>query len=516
MSRRLRWDTMHLEFNDEDLRKGRGPDAVPRWLTFGEGRVEIVGETMGFPEIFFYHSSDLVVVGTSAGSVLGRTQELGRPLTLSPFGMSQFLHHGLIPPPHTEWEELWFLGKGDRCTLTSTPSGIDASFERMYPYLQADSTGESQPSTATLLEILTAATDRQLSDAGGGGLLMMSSGKDSVSVAVALAEGGHREIPCVTYRTGPEDTENEIAAEMCRRMGLTHRTFDIPDDLSVVEAELVRFFEASPRPCADLVQIPYALVIGDSDLGSGAVLDGGGNDLYMGIVPTRKFKAMQGLRIRNEWIAQRVEGLIPTDSLINYFTRSRVATQLSGRTFRLPDTRQFYPDVVDTRPFWAQISDETAEIDAIDLATTVATAFHDQAEVHLKAHVAAQAFGIVAAFPYCDADVVDYLFNLPVSARYDVNSGVTKILLRQMLLETIDYDAEAVGKHYFGFEGDRFLLTHRSFVLSEISQCSLWSSDAGSIAASWLDQLERRPLLYHSLLNLFQLSGWINHSRFVR
>ena len=507
---------MLFEFSDTDLRDGRSFDAAPDWITFGVGRADVVGQTMGFPEIYLYHSPNLVVVGTAAGAVLERVREIGRTLTLSSFGISQFLHHGLVPPPHTEWDELWFLGKGDRCTLTTTTSGIEASFGRRYPYLQADSTGESQPSTSSLLGILTAATDRQLNDAGGDGFLMMSSGKDSVSVAVALAEGGHNEISCVTYRTGPEDTETDIAAEMCRRLGLTHRTFDVPDEPSVVEADLVQFFQASPRPCADLVQIPYALVVGDSGLASGAVLDGGGNDLYMGIVPNRKFKAMQGLRLRNEWLAQRVENLIPTDSVVNYFTRSRVATQLSGRTFRLPDTRQFYPDVVDTRPFWAQISDETAEIGAIDLGTTVATAFHDQAEVHLKAHVAAQAFGMVAAFPYCDSDVVDYLFNLPASARYDVKSGVTKILLRQMLLDTIDYDAESVGKHYFGFEGDQFLIKHRAFVMSEIAGCGLWSPDVASLAASWLDQLERRPLLYHSLLVLFQLSGWHNHSRYIR
>ena len=123
---------------------------------------------------------------------------------------------------------------------------------------------------------------------------------------------------------------------------------------------------------------------------------------------------------------------------------------------------------------------------------------------------------MVAKFPYCDPEVVDYLFNLPVSERYDRKSGVTKLLLRQMLRETIDYDADAVGKHYFGFAGDQFLIKHRAFVLSEISRCSLWSPDVASIAGSWLDQLERRPLRYHSLLNLFQLSGWYNHSRYVR
>jgi hypothetical protein len=507
---------MIFEFSDKELRDGHPPEDVPDWIMLSRGRAEVVGQTMGNPEVYLYHSSDLVVVGTSAGAVLERLTELGRSPTLSPFGVSQFLHHGLIPPPHTEWEELWFLGMGDRCTLTATQDGIASEFERTFPNLEANSTGMSEPSTSTLLDLLTAATDRQLAAAGGDGLLMMSSGKDSVSVAVALAEGGHDDISCVTYRADPDDTENEVAAEMCRKLGLRHRTFDLPHDPDVVEHALLRFFEQSTRPCADSVQIPYALVLGDSGLSSGAVLDAGGNDLYMGIVPNRKFKAMQRLRIRNEWMAQRVESAIPVDSVMNYFTRSRVATQLSGRTFRLPDTKRFYPDVVDTRPFWAQISDETAEINVFDIGTAVATSFHDQAEVHLKAHVAAQAFGMDAKFPYCDSDVVDYLFNLPVAARYDTKSGVTKILLREMLLETIGYDAETVGKHYFGFAGDRFLIANRDFVLSEISECTLWSPEAGTIAAAWLDQLERRPLLYHSLLNLFQLSGWYNHSRYIR
>ena len=507
---------MLFEFDDADLRDGRCSETVPGWISFDKEHAEVVGQTMGMPEIYLYHSQDLVVVGMTAGAVLDRVRHIGRTPTLSSFGISQFLHHGLVPPPHTEWNELWFLGMGDRCILTSAPQGIDVSFERTYPHLGANSTGMSQPSTSTLLEVLTDATDRQINAAGGDGFLMMSSGKDSASIAVALAEGGHTEIQCVTYRTDPVDTESEIAASTCRRLGLTHRTFDIPANASAVEEELVRFFEGSARPCADLVQIPYALVVGDSGLRAGAVLDGGGNDLYMGIVPSRKFKAMQRLRVRNEAVAQRVERAVPVDSILNYFTRSRVATQLSGRSFRLRDTETFYPDVVDTRPFWAQISDETSDLDPIDLGTAVATSFHDQAAVHLKAHVAAQAFDMAAEFPYCDSAVVDYLFNLPVPARYDAKSGVTKLLLREMLLETIGYDAEAVGKHYFGFEGDRFLIEHRSFVLSEISACSLWSSDVGSLAASWVDQLERRPLLYHSLLVLFQLSGWHNHSRYAR
>jgi hypothetical protein len=507
---------MLIEFDGSDLRNGRCPSVTPAWLIFGQGRAEVVGERLGFPEIYLYHSTDLVVAGTNAAQVLDRLAELDRTPTLSSFGMSQFLHHGLIPPPHTEWEEVWFIGMGDRAILASTPGGIDLSFDRTYPFLEAKSTGESRASASYLLELLTAAVDRQLAVAGNEGFLMMSSGKDSVSVAVALAEGDHGEIPCITYRSDPANTENELASEICRTLGLKHQTLDLPVDSAVVEERLVRFFEGSPRPCGDNAQIPYALAVGDSGLASGAVFDGSGNDLYMGIVPSRKMQTKQRYRIRSASMARAVEHMIAVDSPVNYLTRSRVPTALPGRAFRHRDTKHFYPDVVDTRPWWRQISAETATIGDVDLETAVVSIFQDQAGVHLKAHVAAQAFGIQASLPYCDPDLVDYFFNLPVADKYDTKSGETKILLRRMLLQTIGYDADAVGKHYFGFAGDRFLIEHRSFVLSEISQCSLWSSDVVSLAAAWLDQLERRPLLYHSLLILFQLSGWHNHSRYLR
>ncbi|MCL1594202.1 MAG: asparagine synthase C-terminal domain-containing protein, partial [Actinomycetia bacterium] len=431
-------------------------------MTFEQGRAGVIGERLGFPEIYLYHSKDLVVAGTDSGSVLDRLAELGGTPSISPFAMSQLLHHGLVPPPYTEWDDLWFIGIGASATLSATSEGMDLSIERTYPFLAGNSKETSAPSTAKLLELLTAATDRQLKSAGNSGFLMMSSGKDSVSVAVALAEGGHTNVPCITYRPHPADEENELASEICRQLGLKHQTLDLPVDPAVVEEILVRFFEGSPRPCGDNAQIPYALAIAESGLTAGAVFDGSGSDLYMGYVPGPDSRKKQRYRIRNEAIARAVERVIPVDSSVNYLTRSRVATALPGRAFRLPDTNRFYPDVVDTRPWWLSLSEGTSGMGDDDVANAVVQIFEDQAGVHLKAHMAAQAFGMEASLPYCDPDLVEYAFDLPMSDRFDPETGVTKILVRRMLLDTIGYDAEAVGKHYFGFAGDRFLIEHRS------------------------------------------------------
>ena len=52
------------------------------------------------------------------------------------------------------------------------------------------------------------------------------------------------------------------------------------------------------------------------------------------------------------------------------------------------------------------------------------------------------------------------------------------------------------------------------FVRGEIFSCALWDRAGLSLVAEWLDRLEDRPLLYHSLLTVFMVSGWHNHSRF--
>ena len=507
---------MYVELTQAELKQGHGPAAVPSWLKVSPGCAAIVGAPMGVPEIFVFHSTDLLIAGTSMPEVLTRLEEIQRSPTISAFAISQFLHRGIVPAPYTEWEDIWLVGIGARVVLNSRPTGIDIDFERVYPYVGSNSTGKSEPSTAMLLQLLTSAVDRQVADAGDEGFLMMSSGKDSVSVAVALAERGRDDISCATYRSDPTNTENDMAAEICRKLGLRHRTLDLPVDRDVVEERLVRFFEGSPRPCGDSAQIPYALAVGESGLRAGAVLDGSGSDFYMGIIPSRSVKLKHRLRIRNESVARSVEALVPIHSSVNYLTRSRVPTSFPCRSFRFRDTSRFYDDVVETRAWWRTVSDETDSLDDVDLEGAVVRVFYDQASVHLKAFVAASASGMEAGLPYCDPAVADYAFNLPRSDRYDVKTGVSKILVRRMLLETIGYDADAVGKHFFSFAGDRFLREHRGFVLAEISSCDLWSDDVAALAASWIDRLQRRPLLYHSLLMLFQLSGWYNHSRYVR
>jgi hypothetical protein len=80
-----------------------------------------------------------------------------------------------------------------------------------------------------------------------------------------------------------------------------------------------------------------------------------------------------------------------------------------------------------------------------------------------------------------------------------------------MLATYLDYDADAVGKHYFIFDGAGFIRDHIDFVRSEIEESPLWEPDGKRMVAGWLEALPRRPMLWHAVLEIFMISGWSNH-----
>jgi asparagine synthetase B (glutamine-hydrolysing) len=344
---------------------------------------------------------------------------------------------------------------------------------------------------------------------------MLSSGKDSSAVALALAEAGHAGFPCVTFRDDESDEESRHARDLCQRLGLRHEVVDLAMPPGRIEAVLVDFWSRSALPCGDFAQIPYALCVAQTGAEGGAVLDGSGNDAYMGYVPAWGERLKWRFALGAGALSRFLAGRLPPDSGWNYFLRSRAASTLPGRTFRPGDTRSFYPESVDTGADWQRIGDAWSERDVIGFRNTPVEHHVDQAEITLKIHLAAEFRDRAVVLPFCDEELIGYSFNLPESNRFDRRRFTNKLLLREMLERYAAYDPDAVGKQFFPFAGDRFLLRHRAFALHEIRRCRLWDARVGPRAEAWFRRLERRPLLYHCLLPLFMLSGWYNHSRYI-
>lgn len=503
-----------------DLRlRGREPVAVPPPLVDFVEKVDagliVRGDPVLATEIFLYVGGSSVVVATRLPELIDHLNQRGVRVAIDDFGLTSILHHGLVPVPHTEYRDIKLLAMGDTAAVTGDgdTARLDLSFD--YPWFSDKSREDRNPSKRALLDLLTRAVDREVSASGGRGFLMLSSGKDSTAIALGLAEAGHADIPCVTYANGPDDCEALVASDVCKRLGLTHQIVQLPRDPAVVAQRMTHFFENSSRPGGDLAQIPYVLAVAEADAGGGAVFDGGGNDTYMGFPISGHWRKKMLFRVRSRWLADRLQRRVDVDSPLNYLARSRPTASLPGRTPRFHEIREFMPTAVDTSTYWNEIAQETRSMTDMELFAAVMVR-QVMPAASMKKHVlAAEAYGYDYRLPWCDPEIADYYFNLPEGDRYNLTTGENKVLLRGMLRTYLDYDAAEVGKHYFSFQGARFVVDNMEFVRAEINSCELWDREGLAIVDRWLERVERRPLLYHAILAVFMMSGWYNHSRYL-
>lgn len=504
---------MRLELKAEQQGTDVLPSAWRQLVEQNQSGFVVRGDLTAAKEIFL---SDLagVVVADCVEELVKHVRSRGVEPKLSVFGVSALLQNGLVPPPFSEFEGIYNLTTGDVVRITWPKGKPSLDFGVDYPWFADRSRNDGVPDEDKLLELLTLATVRDLDAGGGTGFLMMSSGKDSVALALALAEAGRTDIPGVTYGSGDGDPEPKVAALMCKKLGIEHRTVELPRDPERVAGILTGFFERSARPGADLAQIPYVLATAGAGSPGGVVLDGGGNDAYMGYPVTGKWARKTQLRIRGRRLIDFIQRHIPVDSPLNYVARTRAETVLSGRMIRFHESQTFLPNAANARDYWEAMSRENSDLDLFDFYTLMERYLTPQASA--KKHVlSALAIGHEPQVPWCDNDIADYYFNLPEEHRYDKKNGVNKVLLRRMLLKYLDYDSDVIGKHYFTFDGARFVVENKHFVRDEINSCALWDKSGLGQVNNWLDTIEQHPYYYHALLTMLMVSGWHNHSRLL-
>ena len=486
----------------------------PEWKPFirtEAGTVTVEGHPTAETNVFLTSGDNWCVVATEPHELVAEMHRRSAPIRISPFGLSSLLHNGLIPVPQTVYEGVFHLAMGDVATVSMESGRVGLSLGHRYPWVPDESTEDNPPDTRHLLDLLTEATADRVAEAGSG-VLMLSSGKDSSSVALAVAEAGLADrVTTITYRTGPDDPEPPVAADIAGRLGLRHEAIDLPEAGPPSTDALLRFFETNAIPGTDLSQIPYIFALAALDAAGATALDGGGNDPYMGYPPKGRDKAKLRYRLRGRHLGRLAQRLTPVDSPVNYAARSATEASLPGRTPRMHHIKSLYPDSVDVQSWWYDLDRAIRPIDPMRLYAEINERHTHPTQTVMKQRLAAHAVGMTSSLPWADRTIADYYFNLPVDHRYDVVGGDNKVLLRRLLLEYLDYDANAIGKHFFLFDGPRFVVENRDFIWSEIEASPLWDPSGLPMVRAWLDRVDDRPMHYHAVLTVFMVSGWSNH-----
>lgn len=467
------------------------------------GLIEVIG-TAGRTAV--YAGGDLCLAADDPRELLDELARRGIRPGLDPTSISEFLHHGFVFAPRTVRREVLELGVGDRLVV-SEGYGYGSVCE--WPWLSALSRQDETASTSRLLELLVQAVERGLGS--GPATLMLSSGKDSVALALACAELGRDDLRAVTFESD-RGGEGSDAAAFAGRLGLEHRTVSLPDHGSRIEEALHDCFDQASLPCGDPTLVPYLLAGAALDPRPGeSLIDGLNSDAWMGLVPGAAIA--RGAARSERWFSRLrpLRGYFAPESVASAALRSRAEWHLyGGRWLRHADTRAFYPDSVDTNQTVLETSNALASLDDIDFRSMIVGRHFEQNGTKLKARACGECNGMNPVFPYDDPDLASYYFHLPEADRFDRATHTSKTLLRKLLRERLDYDDARLGKRVFEFDGAGFLTAHREFVLHEITECAIWNEKVGPVVTGLMDRPKALRKTWPSLLALFQLSGWIS------
>lgn len=449
---------------------------------------------------------DTLAFSTDIRDIIRARDKAGLVTDIDHTAISHLLHDGFVPQPRTVYRDIFVISMGFSASIVNGAVQFSADF----PFAKAKSRQDQVPNVDTLLPLLARATDRAC-EKGANALLMLSSGLDSTSLALAAKEAGRGDILCVTYGEPGNQEEAEFARRLCHRLALRHETYVLDVRSTTLPATLLDYARKAPEPCADPALTaciaPIARFSGDSTV----VLDGSGSDFYFWKPPPVLDLIKLYLGFSRIPVVGRIRGIVPMYLRYERLLSTPLEPMLfAGPRLRHHDTRQFYPDSVDTHHFWLE-EFARSTYPADEVRHTIRSIFMGPAAYMLKGRNAALANRAVAQFPWADPVVADYCFNLPEANRFDRRTLKSKIIVREMLRKFADYDDDLIGKRVFSFGKRVFIEQHLPFLREEIMKCTLWSRRIESCFDKLKIQFLRGHKTENALLNLLMVSLWHNH-----
>jgi len=446
-----------------------------------------------------------------------------KPLAISNEGVSFLLQSGVVPPPKTAYEEIYILGIGDQARVSTQNRKVDVEFTHEFPFLNGNRLppGEMQPDEDKILEMLAEATISRI-DPSRPSFLFHSAGKDSNSIALALAEAGWQDkVTLITHKSKGKADESEISAKIAKQLGFGHQILHEVDTLGPGHKQAIHdYFVNAPFPCTDNVTLAYPLYACQiPELKGANVIDGGGNDSHMATPPTmRDLKAMPFAKFAHK--ASVLRTLVKSESVMNPMLRTPAEwCGMSG--FSLGDTKKMFDGASDVYGHWKGESLARADWDFFDFKTDLLTSV-TAAELHIrKARIFSDTIGASFILPFANENIAKYFHQLPEKHLFDRTTLKNKLILRKILKDRLGLDSDELGKLGFSYDSRSVVLQNWDDIIHEIYTCDLWSQ-AG--VREVVQRLRKRMdgngwgagaagrLVYR----VYLLSCWVNHNQWVK
>ncbi|WP_159016118.1 asparagine synthase-related protein [Cognatiluteimonas profundi] len=375
---------------------------------------------------------------------------------IDPVSVADLLRNAFVYPPHSIYEEVKLA------TFGFFPHhDMQADPEFHYRFRDAGKSSEAgkidEDLVATYHRLLCEAVTRSCAELRTPWLLQ-SGGKDSTTMAIAIAET-RPDTTCITYLGGPEENELASAEFVARRLGLRHEALVCEPGRAY--DRYVAIAHRMPLLTADFALLSYAdLATEVAANGGDGIIDGMGSDSYFGAPAQARKKFLywlaRGLRlppaiselplIGHNFKLCYLLGTVQMDPIERIFPGSRFTDAEVDALFGMKIASRSRERL---NPFKAEICSATSH----DELRVISMSISGAAAGFAKGLYTTDAMGIHAAYPLCDHDLREWVYNnVPREQMIDPVAKVNKVLVRRHIAERFGVLPYVARKGSFRFD----------------------------------------------------------------
>ena len=445
-----------------------------------------------------------------------------KPLKISAEGMSFLLQSGVVPPPKSAYESIYILGVGDKAEVTTVQGKIEVSFSHSFPFMNENRLRDDEmtPHEDLILQMIAEATIARI-DPSKPSFLFHSAGKDSNTIALAIAEAGYQDkVTLISHKSKGAADESEISAKIAKQLGFKHRVLQEIDKLNSDHyAEINQYFTNATLPCTDNVTLAYPLYAYQyPDLKGANIIDGGGNDVYMMTPLSKREKYVLPLAKYTSKLSF-LRSYVNSESRLMPFLRTPAEwCGMSGLSTK--DTQRVYKSHLPVYPHWREVSESRSSWDLVDFKTDILTTV-TAAEMHIrKARIFADSIGATLILPFANEKIARYFADMPEAYLFDRGGSKNKLILRKILQKRIGLDSDEIGKMGFSYDSREMVARNLSYIMGEIDRPSTYFENTHPCIYRFAENIKisGRVGKFSSmcLYSIFLLSSYVNKCKYLR
>ena len=475
----------------------------------------IKSDFAGEHPIYVYNDNDVVFYCTNICKLLSHVQT---KLKISNKGISFLLKNGVIPTPNSIYENLYILGIGDSVCIHKRDNKFHLKFNNKFIFSHDNKNNSEVFDTARALDLIYEATVPKLNK-NANNFFFQSAGKDSNTILLALKKKNFSNITLLTHKSKGKLVESHIASKIAKANGFGHQKLIEPNTLEYFHKNsLENYFYSIPLPSTDTVSLAYPLYENQVNFTESNIIDGMGNDIYIGHIPSHSEFNNQRIFSKLTFLRSLLQKL-PSENYYHSVGSLRVEwTGLIG--FLNSDCNDLYTGFIDPDLYWENVNKSYLDLNYLEVRARVRGAIIDQEIFTRKIRNFAHVHNANLILPWMDKDVANYFFNLDNKYLFDEKLLKNKLILRQLLKDELDLDSDQLGKYGFNFDYWSILQLMKPDVVSTILDCKLWELNSVEKILKRLYKSAQSNGRFKNrartlIQRLYLISAWYNLNKYI-